>query len=162
MVGTALWRHHATAPATSAAISFALAGSMRSSPGAMNTTAGTTIAVSIATGTCLSASASSGGISRRAKNAMNDRRAAYVIAPTAKISNQIVSCLLTRVQHLVADDSGHDPEQAAADHRQPQRHRVEDDDRDGRHREDEQRNTVAQQRRQHRQETKRHDEFELP
>ena len=42
----------------------------------MNTTAGTTIAVTIAVGTCFRASASNGGISRRAKSAMKDNRAA--------------------------------------------------------------------------------------
>src|SRR5881296_1212827 len=153
MVSTALCRHHATAPATSAAISFALPGSRRSSPGVMKTTAGTTIAVTIATGTCLSARASSGGISRRANKAMNDSRAVYVSAPTAKIRSQMVSSLSTFACHFVAEDSGGDSQQATADHRQPQRHRVEGDDGDGGDREDENRDPVAKQRNQHRDET---------
>src|SRR5438445_10345540 len=162
MVSTALCRHHATAPATRAAISFALPASRRSSPGIVKTTAGTTIAVTIATGTCLSACASRGGISRRANKAMNDSRAVYVTAPTAKIRSQIVSSLSTFGSHLVAEDSRGDSQQAAADHRQPQRHRIERDDGDGRNREDKNRDPVAQQRHQHRKEAQRHDEFKLP
>ena len=46
MVSIALRLHHATAPATSAAISLAFPGSMRSTPSGMKTTAGTTMAVS--------------------------------------------------------------------------------------------------------------------
>src|SRR2546430_15643295 len=132
IVSTALCRHHAPAPATSAAMSLALPGSTRSTPGVMNTTAGTTIAVSIATGTCLSASASSGGMSRRANNAMKDSRAVYVIAPTAKISSQIVSSLLMRAYRLVGEHARGDAEQPAAEQRQSQRHRVESDDGDRR------------------------------
>src|SRR5438034_4570099 len=119
----------------------------------MKTTAGTTIAVTIATGTCLSACASSGGISRRANKAMNDSRATYVTAPTAKIRSQMVSSLSTLACPSVAEDAGSDPQQAAADHRQPQRHRVEGDDGDGGNREDENRDPVAKQRNQHGDET---------
>ncbi len=51
MVSTVLRLHHATAAATSAAISRGLRQLSSSVPGATNTTAGTAIAVSIATGT---------------------------------------------------------------------------------------------------------------
>src|SRR6266568_5508448 len=162
MVSTALCLHQATPPATSAAITLALPGSMRSIPGAMNTTAGTTIAVSIATGTCLSAWARSGGMSRFAKSAMNDSRAVYVIAPTAKISNQIVSSLSTLAHHLVTEHAGRNTQQPGADHRQSQRHRVERDDRDRRDRKDQNRNVIPKERHQHREKTQRHDELELP
>src|SRR5271170_7820970 len=115
MVSKVLCRHHATPPATSAAISLALPGSMRRIPRGMKTTAGTTIAVNIATGTCLSPSARSGGMSRRANRAMKDNRAAYVIAPTAKVNNQIVSSLFMTGHNPVAEHTHGDREQAAAD-----------------------------------------------
>ncbi len=54
------------------------------------------------------------------------------------------------------------PSQAGADHRQPHRHRVERDRRDGRGREHDQRDAVVQQRREQREKAQRHDEFELP
>ena len=67
IVSTVFRCHHATAAAASPASSFRLPASIRATPGSTKISAGITIAVSIAAGTCLSARASSGGISRRAK-----------------------------------------------------------------------------------------------
>ncbi len=64
--------NHATTAASTAAATFGVARSV-ARPCA-STTIGTMSAVSIAAGTYRSARASSGGIARRAKNAMNDRR----------------------------------------------------------------------------------------
>src|SRR5271156_7042165 len=143
MVSTALCRHQATIAATSAAMSLALPGLSHRTPGGMNTTAGTTIAVSIATGTCLSPSARSGGISRRANKAMNDSRAEYVIAPTAKIKSQMVSSLVMPGHDLVAEHSRGDREQAAADQREPQRNRIERNYRNRRDHEHQHRDPIA-------------------
>src|SRR5262244_1829328 len=54
--------HHATAPATSAATSLAFPGPSSRAPGETKAIDGTMIAVTIATGTCFSASASHAGI----------------------------------------------------------------------------------------------------
>src|SRR5262249_46462443 len=145
IVSTALWRHHATPPATSAATSFALPGSRASTPDEAKTIAGTTIAVTIATGTCLSARARSGGISRREKNAMNDRREAEVVAPNAKITSQIGRCLSMRALRFVADHPGKDAQQPCPADRKMQRHRVERYNGDRGYDENQKRNAIPQQ-----------------
>src|SRR5271165_1638998 len=162
IVSTVFCRHQAMTPATSAATSLALLTSMRKSPGDVKTTAGTTITVSIATGTCLSASASSGGMSRRANKAMNDSLAEYVIAPTAKVSSQIVCSLFMCGHNLVTEHARTDRDQAAANQRQPQRNRIERNHRDRRDYKHQHGDTVAQQWHQHREEAQRHDKIELP
>src|SRR5438876_146549 len=80
-------------------------------------------------------------------------RSSVTAALTARIRSQMVSSLPTFARHLVAEDAGSDSQQAAADHRQPQRHRVEGDDGDGGDREDKNRDAVAKERNQHRDKT---------
>src|SRR6185503_8676189 len=170
MVNSVLRQRQATTPATSAAISLTLPAPRASSPGAANTIAGTTIAVSIAAGTWRKARASSGGISRRANSAMNDRRVPKLIAPTTTINDQIRTWLVSRLdlrrraapENPVGDDPGHDAGQTGANHRQAHRHRVERDGRDGRDREHDQRRSVVKQRREQGKKTQGNDEFQLP
>ena len=74
IVAVALLNRHAINAATSAATSFGFVYENTRVAGAVNTTAGMTIAVSIVEGTKRSARAANGGISMCAKSAMNESR----------------------------------------------------------------------------------------
>src|SRR5450631_2218560 len=152
IVSTVFLRHHATRPATTAATSLALPALRSSVPGAMNTTAGTAIAVSIAAGTWRKARDNKGGMSLRANHAMNDTREAKLRTPTTSVTRQIVSVLSTARQPLVGNDAARDCNQPRTDQRQAHRQRVERDDRNGCHHEHGDRDPVAQQRREYRDE----------
>src|SRR5258706_899136 len=162
IVSTVFLRPHATRPATTAATSLALPAVRSSAPGARNTTAGTAIAVIIATGTWRNARVSRGGMSLRANHAINDTRDTKLRMPTTSVTIQIVSVLSTARQPLVGNDATGDREQSGANQREAHRQCIERDHRDGRDNEHDDCDPIEQQRREYRDEAQRHDEFELP